>query len=399
MKKLSNCKDENCIPTPTSCSEWNGGTIEYLGICDGDSLNNILWEVVTKLQEIAGEDLSQFDIDSLLDICNQKAPLEVDLISILNVLKNNQICLKDFIDTLNERLNELFENTGVNVNLKCYADFDNLGNALSITRDQFDQLVIDNLCSQKGRIETLEGKVISLQSQIDNIDQTATVEELSFATCVNPGVLPTSSQVRNTSDAFCEQRNATGNSTDISGALSFSPSFPIEVTNDPNYIASPSSWAQHYQNLMLAFTNVLARLDSVEECCAADCNDVELGFSAVYSDDIQSVLITFSWGAGTNIPAGFEDWGSTGTITDIDGNVVSFNIEIANNSEAEIPISGLNTLSPLNISIISKMCSGGLTCQKCLTRTVTTSQCSYCTYSATGSTGTAVIVYRINQAD
>ncbi len=107
MKKLNNCVVENCIPTPSSCVEWNGGDIEYLGICDGDSLNNLLWEVINKLEEIAGEDLSSFDIDSLLDICNQTAPQEITILNILNVLKNNQICLKDFIDTLTEQLAEL----------------------------------------------------------------------------------------------------------------------------------------------------------------------------------------------------------------------------------------------------------------------------------------------------
>ena len=95
MKKLKTCIVENCIPTPSSCVEWNGGDIEFLGICDGDSLNTLMWEVINKLEEIAGEDLSSFDIDSLLDICNQTAPNETTLINILNILKNNQICLKE----------------------------------------------------------------------------------------------------------------------------------------------------------------------------------------------------------------------------------------------------------------------------------------------------------------
>ncbi len=83
MKKLNNCVVENCIPTPSSCVEWNGGDIEYLGICNGDSLNNIIWEIIAKLEDLAGEDISSFDIDTLLDICNKKAPLEINLISIL----------------------------------------------------------------------------------------------------------------------------------------------------------------------------------------------------------------------------------------------------------------------------------------------------------------------------
>ena len=73
-KKVNNCNTDNCIETQSSCTIWNGGDIDYLGICNGQSINNVVWEIVTKLEDIAGDDLSSFDIDSLLDICNQKAP-------------------------------------------------------------------------------------------------------------------------------------------------------------------------------------------------------------------------------------------------------------------------------------------------------------------------------------
>jgi hypothetical protein len=400
MKKVQNCETENCIPTLSSCVEWNGGSIEFLGICDGDSLNNLVWEIVTKLEEIAGDDLSQFDIDSLLDICNQQAPLEVTIISILTLLKNNQVCLKDFIDTLNERLNELFENTGVTVNLKCYAQFDNLGNSLSITREQLDQLIIDNLCNHKQRIESLEGAVVSLQSQIDNINSNTTVEELSFGTCVNPSELPTSTQVINTSNAFCDLEEATGDSTDIASALSNTPSdLNAEFGLITGWILVPTNWAENYNNLLLEVENLRQRILFMEaNCCALSCDDIELGFSAVYNEDLDGIIITFSFGAGTNIPAGFEDGGSYGTITDIDGNSIDFNIEIANNATEEIAVAGLNLTAPLTVDITAVLTTGSLTCQKCLKRTVAQANCKYCEYTATGSEGaTITLMYEATQ--
>ena len=400
MKKVQNCETENCIPTISSCVEWNGGSIEFLGICDGDSLNNLLWELVTKLQEIAGEDLSEFDIDGLLDICSQQAPTEVTILSILNLIKNNQVCLKDFIDVLNERLNELFANTGVTVNLKCYAQFDNLGNSLSITREQLDQLIIDNLCNHKLRIETLEGKVISLQSQIDNIDLNVTVDELSFATCINASVLPTSTQVINTATAFCDLETATGDSSDISSALANTPAdMNAEFGLLPGWILTPTNWAENYNNLLIAFGNVWARLVTIEDtCCSLTCEDIELGFSAVYNEDGDGIIISFTFGAGTSIPAGFTDQGSYGTITDVDGNSVDFNIVISNNSSDEVIISGLNTTAPLDISITAILGTDGLTCQKCLTRRINKASCDYCQICAVGSDPDArvVIVYDDN---
>lgn len=398
MKRVKDCVVENCIPTPSSCVEWNGGELEYLGICNGDSLNNILWEIVTKLKEVGGEDLSSYDIDSLLEICNQKAPTEVTIISILNILKNNQLCLKDFIDGLSEQIAAITNSSAVNVNLKCYADFDNLGNSLSITRDTLDQLVIDNLCNHKLRIETLEGKVVSLQSQIDNISTTTTVEELSFDTCLAPGVdKPTSTNVVNLADAHCDLEEATGTPLEVSSALANTPTYPTAVTTDPNYIVGAVNLADSYNNLLLAFANLTARVVYMEEnCCAASCKDVELGFTAVYNEDATGVLIKFTAGAGTDIPPGFLDIGSTITITDIDGNVETYTTAdpnlIANNAEIEVPVIGLNLTKELTVSIDANMSNGSLTCSKCLTKTVKKALCDYCEICVTGDVGSTVVV-------
>ena len=394
MKKLNNCVVENCIPTPVSCSTWNCGDVEYLGICDGDSLCTVLWEVINKLKAIAGEDLSQFDIDSLTEICNQKAPNEVTLLSILNLIKANQICLKDFIDTLSEQLASLLSNTGVTINLKCYADFDNLGNALSITREQLDQLVIDNLCNHKDRIETLEGKVVSLQSQIDNIDINPAVDEPEFATCIDAAIKPTSGQTVSIANALCDLRDATGDETDITSALGSTPAdMNAEFGLLPGWIVNPQNWAENYNNLLIAFGNVWQRVKTIEmTCCALSCEDIKLGFSAVYNEDGDGIIISFTYGAGTVIPAGFTDGGSYGTITDIDGNVVDFNITIGNNSQEEVIIAGLNTTGELTISITAILGTGSLTCQKCLSKKVNKASCNYCEICATGAEGSSVVI-------
>src|SRR4051812_40770161 len=107
MKSSKDCVVKNCIPTPSGCVEWDGGDISFLGVCNGDSINTLFFEIVKKLQSIAGEDLSGFDLDSLLDICNLKAPAEVSLINILNVIKSTQVCLKDYVDGISEQLANL----------------------------------------------------------------------------------------------------------------------------------------------------------------------------------------------------------------------------------------------------------------------------------------------------
>lgn len=400
MKKLQNCEVENCIPTPSSCVEWNGGEIKFLGICDGESLNNLLWEVITKLQEIAGEDLSGFDIDSLLDICNQKAPQEITIISILNLIKTNQVCLKDYIDVLDGKLTELLKEQGVTINLKCYAEFDNLGNTLSISRTELDQLIIDNLCAQKVRIETLEGKVVNLQSQIDNIDINPAVSEPEFSTCVDGTSKPTSEQTKSIAISLCELKDETGTGADIASALSNTPSIfsTVEYLALTGWIVSPATLADNYNNLLIAFNYLIGRVTNIEDtCCAASCKDVELGFTGTYNEDNTGLIIKFTSGAGTNIPSGFLDIGSVITITDIDGNVETFNTTspdlIANNAQIEISITGLNLNGDLIVNVDANMSNETLVCSKCLSKVVKKAQCDYCEICATGTTGGIVVIY------
>lgn len=398
MEKVKKTIDDNCIHNPTSCTDWNGGDIEYLGICDGAPLNTLMWEVINKLKAITGTDLSTFDIDSLLAICNQTAPTEVTIISILTLIRNNQVCLKDFIDSLNDRLLSLNSASGANVNLKCYADLDNQGNALAITRDQLDQLIIDNLCNQKSRIGTLEGKVTDLQSQINNVQTTFTVQEPSISTCIDAAPKSTSLQVQSVANALCSLEVSAGTPIDISSALSKTPStFNTDFSLITGWDLTPGNLAENYGNLLLAFNNVVTRLKFLETtCCAITCKDIELGFSAVFNESNDAIIIRFTSGAGTFIPAGVTDKGSTGVITDKNGDTETFALVLTNNYEIDVPISGLDLSDTLQVDITAKVGTPSLTCEKCLTRKVASSSCGFCEISAVGhgdGTEQAIIIY------
>src|SRR6187549_27238 len=156
MKKINNCNNDNYIPTPSSQVIWDCGDIEFLNICNGDLLCNVITELAGKVEDFTVDELSNFDIESLADVCNKPVPIEITTLSILNLLKDNDICLKDAINTLSEQIGELSNESSVNANLKCYATEDNLGNILAVDRDSFDQLIIDNLCNHKLRIKVLK---------------------------------------------------------------------------------------------------------------------------------------------------------------------------------------------------------------------------------------------------
>lgn len=322
MKKLNNCVVDNCIPTLSSCVEWNGGDLPFLGICNGDSLNNIIVEIISKIKEIAGEDISGFDIDELLDICNQKRPAEITLISILNLVKQNQVCLKDFIDALNDKLNELLAEKGVTVNLKCYAEFDNLGNSLSVTRQQLDQLIIDNLCAYKLRIEFIEGKIIDLQSQINVINDRLNTQDIPFKICINTKDKTVQENIVDVANLLCEYKNALCEPSDINAAVSV-----IDVAKwteiDPDVVASintqfDNQWSittdclsESYNNALLLIANLLGRIKYIETtCCRTSCEDIIIDFDVKYLD-CETALLFF--GAKSFLPDGFKDYKPIGT--------------------------------------------------------------------------------------
>jgi len=393
MKKTKNCLVEDCIPTPSSCIIWNGGDIEALGICNDDTLNNVIIEIIDKLKELAGEDISSFDLDELLAICNQKAPLETNLISILTLLRDNQVCLKDYIDTLNEKIGELGKDQGVNVNLKCFNQLDNLGNELSMTRAQLDQLVIDQLCNQRQRLTSIEGEIIAIWNAINEDGTGGTVQELQFATCIDPGVKSTSQQVNKIATSLCSLRSAVGPETAISQALSLVPSTDnTDFGLTQGWVLVPANLAQEIGNMIIKLDNLNKRVKFMEEnCCAMTCDDIELGFTATFNEDGDGFLIRFTSAAGTSIPTGFEDKGSKGTITDKNGQKVNFNLSISNNSETEVLVSGLDTTADVRIDITAILGNGALTCEKCIGRNMKLSSTNCCVITNSGSEDLTIV--------
>jgi hypothetical protein len=398
MKKLNNCEVPNCIPTPSQCVEWNGGDIDYLGICNGESLNTLLWEIIGKLQAIAGEDLTSFDLDSLLTICNTKAPQEVTLLSILNIIKTNQLCLKDYTDSLSKAISALTSESKINVDLKCYQQFDNLGNRLNISRDQLDQLIINELCDHEQAISSLNGLFTSLKEELESfMAQKPEVEEQTCSTCVDAAVKPVSSQLIEVAQAHCDLQTATGSPTDIQTGLSKVPaSWNTDFSTLPGWNATASNQAQILGNALLVIGNLTARIKFMEtNCCALTCDDIQLGFSAVLNDAGDAITLKFTWGAGTKIPNGVVDKGSSGTLTDIYGNVESFNLALANDAQIDVPLSGTSTDGEIKISINAKLGTDTLVCQKCLNKTVTISNTKCCEVTNT-SDSSVTIIYEIN---
>lgn len=404
MKKIKNITSDNCLETSSECVTL-AVPLPYLGLCKGDSLTQFTVEVITKLEKIAGEDISGFDIDALLDICNAKAPLETTIISILTLVKDNQVCLKDFILQLEERLNALSTSSKVNANLKCYADFDNIGNPLSITRDQLDQIVINELCDHSIKITSLQGDIVTIKNDIANIDVNPIVLEPQFTTCVDGAVKSTSLQVQSIATVLCDEITAIGDDTDISNALSRTPSTDLarygSLPSPLNtWIPVPTNWAENYSNLLIKVASLENDLrDVLANCCAPTCDKILIGFSMIL-DSGNDYIIRFRPTDGTIIPTGFTDAGSTVYFKDASGTryplIGTLPIDVTEEESDTYDLSSLITGSPITVYISAKVTNGSLQCDKCVSNTIDLSNdsCPVCVITTTG-TGTVTVIYEI----
>lgn len=397
MKPLESIDNPNCISTPASCVEWNYGSIPFLGICNGDKLPKIIWEIVNKLEGIAGEDISKFDIDLLLEVCTKKAPQEITLISILELLRDNQICLKDYILTLEKAIADLSKSNNVNVSLNCFAQFDNFGNQLSISRDALDQLVIDILCNHETRITTTEGKVINLQNQI-NLLPSSPGDEPLITTCVDAGIKPVSSQVISIANEVCDIRNEYGDTADVSNARAKYSFLDGTFNSISGWLitAQRENLSDDLSNLFLVVNNLLGRLVEIEtNCCAPTCDKIQIGFSVIV-DILPDYLVRFRPTDGNNL-FGFVNNNSkikfSGT-SPIDGSIIT-TAELAVDIEDETGENNsyalgttFDTSKPITVMLTAKLIRDGLSCEKCISQIIDlNSGCPVCEVVAGGTKG------------
>jgi hypothetical protein len=387
-----------CTDTiPSNCVPWNGPSIPCLGLCKGDNVSEVIVKLATKICEVAEPyDLSTLNLQCALDIFDNDEPSSRTIATVLQLLLDNDCGLKELIDNLQAQITGLGETTFV-VDLKCLAEFDSFGNPLPYTEETVIQGLINEICAIKTTVAYLSGKVVDLQNQIDNIELNPVINEPSITTCVNPNLLPASTQIKNTSTELCNYKNIVGPSSDVATALSrICPDWNTKFQTEPGWIPAPINFMQQMNNFFIAFCNILGRVETIEgTCCAPSCSDIEIGFSIEVVDD--QIIIRFRDLDGTNIPAGWVNNGSTMTITDpLTGDTTTFSIPLAQNYETEtISLSGFTPGNTLVFTLQANMKNGSYTCAKLVTKTwkYTTNTCCVITNIGEGS---ATIFYQTN---
>lgn len=377
------------------CVVWQGGDVPSLGICNGQSLSETEYILATNIVTLFSDiDMSTIDISCLQEACAQKCK-DNSLKAIIQVLFDNQCCLTDLVNSINAQP----PTVQIAVNLRCLKKFDDFGNEIPQDLNQSLQSIVNQVCTNVLSISSLQAETIQLQKQIDAIPPVPdTPPEPTIKTCLTPGLRPVSQVVPLVAQALCDFETAVGTIDDMSIASSQQcPNLNSLFAGVQGWLANVANLSQSMNNLWILACNLNDRISVIEEnCCKLTCKDVEIGFDVQLNTDGTGVFLKFTAGAGTNIPSGFVDCGSSVQFTDVAGQYVTYPLIITNNANlGDFDLSGLNLDSPVTIAVTSIMCTQGLTCQKCITKlyTLTGGTCPVCPVVASGTEGSVTITF------
>lgn len=384
MKNKRSLSKINCIRSSSSCITWEGPEIKCLDICTGDELEDLIYSLAQKVCSSLGEsDFSTLSLQCLIDKLHVTLPVDRSLINLLQLSFDNDCKLKDLIDKLEAKIVD--PNLPLNLDMKCLTVVDGFGVPMPVTQLVLDQVLINQFCALKNKINALEAKDISLQSQIDSLNVNPYVEP-TISTCW-VGTRSLSQQVVVGYQSICDYRNKVGIDIDIQAALSQQPANlnPVYASN-PNWKITPSSLAMTDVNQWIVIKNLMGRIAALEDCaCKITCKDVLIGFNVTFNED-KTATLKFTTGAGTNLPTGFIDCGSLLTITN-DKGISNSGIPIVITQDGIIDDIDISSFEPgeyLTFSLEAAMCSPSLHCQKCITKTVkNTSGCCLITNDGT----------------
>lgn len=379
----------------SNCVVWTGPEIPCLGVSHGDRVSEVVCGIANKVCNICKDiDVSQLDLSCLIDQCDcEGCPENRSVVTVLQCLLDNQCKLQELIGVGGDG-----DCCQITVNMKCLKKFDDFGNEIPQDLNAALQSIINEVCTHRTTLVFLQEQIDDLQEQIDNIVIPPPYDEPEIVTCLTPVPTPTSDVVPIVAQDYCDYKALNGTEAQITQAISQQcPGLDTLLILEPNWILNPSTGAQSLNNLWIAYCNLLNRVTTIEEnCCKVTCKDVLVGFTAVFNEDNDGVILTFSEFAGTSIPNGFTDLGSIITITDIAGNAIQFTTTapdlIANNAVIEIITTGLLTTGDFNINVQANIGNGSLTCSKCVNKTIMRDPCKFCILTATD---TVTIIYKI----
>jgi len=369
MIPVNNKNIAPCSPVSSNCVIWQGPDIPCIGICNGDTVSDVVGKLGTELCDLingtcqCNPDLTGLDLNCLP--INTPLNLEAVLQAII-----------DYVCSLSPGGNAPLPNIQLP---NCLKYNDPLGNPVTqLPLDQFAVLLGNKVCVILSDITNLQVALTALQARVTILENCVLPCVPSgpsggdfdvMSDCLFPGTLvPISQLVLALEDSFCLFRSAVGSVTQINAAVSAQCLFGStpRLSGAGNYggiqgwVSTPTTLAESNINQWLVLCDLYAAVKDIKDnCCVTGCAGVvfDVQYSTIDQNAdgvVEAIKFIFT---GSTIPAGFSDCGgfTTMTITDSNGSSITQVINVASLASSPagitVALTGLNTLAAVNVQI------------------------------------------------
>jgi hypothetical protein len=368
---------------------WSGECIPCLDIKTGDNLNSTIYTIAEKVCELTAPlDLSTLTLQCALDIFNKEESGNRTLANVIQLLLDNDCGLKELIDGIQNQIDGLSEDNFI-IDLKCLKETDSFGNALPYTIESVCQNFVNEICNLKTQVNTLSGRITTLQNQVDNLDIPSGDEVVVTTTISGPKVV--SQALIDVSKSYTDFKAILGSESQIQTAIARQTSALNSLMSGvAGWITTPTTEAQSINNVWLLLSNFAPRIAANEACCASGCEDIKVGFIVTIEGHLAT--LSFTAGAGTFIPSGYTDNGSALTITDSLGNSSTVYVSVSQGADSDqVDLSGFKVGDVLDFNLDLKMKSATDNCQQCINKNVKYISDGCCVLTNSGSSPITIV--------
>lgn len=388
MKKYaSGDVSKSCNPISANCVLWPAGQdLCCITVCDDDRITDIIKKLAAKTCNLEEQlDLEDLDISCLTNI----PETEKTLINVLTLIiaKACAASSPDGGTVAPAEEAELTVASGLRYN-------DINGDPITeLSLSEYTTLIGSELSGLKSDHQELETSVSSLSTKleqtIETIPAAVTLPQLNAPEVMPDNALYGTEEVL---DALVEQfdalRTATGDATALGAAVDAEPAglgaedrlgAAGTMSGIAGWVDSPTKLADSVKNLWLTILDIRAAVSTLNTRTAPSCSDILLDFAVALSNTGKTVNLYFS--GYCTIPDDFTNGtpSSKVIIKDINGNLLSTNIDLATLAGSPDPVvinlegSPVNTASDYTVILEANLTNGTIECEKAVIKTVANS--------------------------
>ena len=375
----SNIPKESCTPISSQCVIWQGPDIPCISLCQGDSIDEVVFKLASLLCDMAEPfiDLSTIDFKCIITNTTDPTTVQAAFQAIVDYVCSIPPPVEPGTTPVIVRLPECLRYTDGDGQFIEYLEL-----------SEYASFIAGKLCIAISDINTANAAISALDARVTALEDAdpVTPAEVQIQTiCVGDTVNPSdlSVAVLALEEAFCELRDVTGLPTEIVTAIGTqcaSLGSQQQLSGDDTmsaivgWQATPTTAADALTNIWLTICDMRTKIISIADCCAAKCSDLFLDY--YLSINTARTTATLIFNGLTNIPVGMTEVLASGIITVSDGTTtvdIPFVMEDYRYDPAGIDVdlagAGILTTTDLSFTVSITYTNGTTDCTKSSAKT------------------------------